>query len=206
MGIPPFSEEGCLELSEHQGGWGWLPMRLVGPCWAIRSWEGRTGGPSKEGQRIPPRSRICLFSLGLLLAQVPGPTGAWQKGCHLEESHIIATRCILELTSPRKPQPASNKTLHGSNLSLTAEQFLLSCSEQETGICGVFMPALRSALSQRRIFPAQWRLGKGREIVQGLRTWRQLSRVPGHWPMSKGELPSILKTLFNLQKKNLWVF
>ena len=79
MGIPPFSEEGCSEHSEHQGGWGWLPVRIVGLCWAIRSWEGRTGGPSNEGQRIPPRSRICLFSLGLLLAQVPGQQGLGRK-------------------------------------------------------------------------------------------------------------------------------
>ena len=48
------------------------------------------GGPPSEGQRVPPKSRICLFSLGFLLAQVPEPTGAWQKGYHLEEPHILA--------------------------------------------------------------------------------------------------------------------
>lgn len=145
-------------------------MWLVGLCWATWSWEGRTGGPPSEGQRIPPKSRICLFSLGLPLAQVPGPAGAWQKVYHLEEPHILAMHRFLELASPRKPQPAPDKTQHGSKLSFTAEQFLLSRSEQETGIRGVFMRALRSALSQSRIFSAQWRLGKGREIVRGLRT------------------------------------
>ena len=186
-------------------GWGWVPVQPVGLCWATWSWEGRVGGPPSEGQRVPPKSWICLFSLGLLLAQVPGPTGAWQEGYHLEEPHVLAMHWFLEFASPGKPQPAPDKTQHGSKLSLTAKQFLLRRSEQEMGIRGVFMRALRSALSQRRIFPAQWRLGKGREIVRGLRTWRQLSRVPGHRPTSKWELPSILKMLFSLQKKNLWV-
>lgn len=134
-------------------------MKVRGPCAGVES----------------AHLHLSLFSPS------SGPTASWQEGYHHpEDSQILPPYALiprdsrsLETPANSRKNPSRQQSESDSRAAQNKQRYLWSLSSR---------PALSAFPALRPYSAFEAREGKG--LARGLRSWRQLGRVPGHQPES----------------------